>query len=110
LIGAFPTFTSKRQISNGGGIQPQWRADGRELFHLAPDGAMMSVRVEGRAEFTASPPTRLFAANIAPDPNVPQYGVTADGQRFLGLERVGGGKAFSFLLNALNAKPATATQ
>ncbi len=30
---------------------------------------------------------------------VPQYSVTADGQRFLGLERVGGDSSFTFLLN-----------
>ena len=34
-VAAFPAFTSKRQISSGGGVQPQWRADGRELFYLA---------------------------------------------------------------------------
>jgi dipeptidyl aminopeptidase/acylaminoacyl peptidase len=104
-VAAFPAFTSKRQISSGGGVQPQWRADGRELFYLGPDGSMMSVRVDARTEFTASPPVRLFATNIAPDSNVPQYGVTADGQRFLGLERAGGGESFTFLLNWLNASP-----
>jgi eukaryotic-like serine/threonine-protein kinase len=103
-IAAFPTFASKRQISDGGGVQPQWRADGRELFYLGPDGSMMSVRVDARTEFTASAPTRLFATNIAPDPFVPQYGVTADGQRFLGLERVSGDQRHTFLLNWLNAK------
>ena len=66
-VAAFPAFTSKRQISSGGGVQPQWRADGRELFYLAPDGSMMSVRVDARTEFTASPPTRLFATNIDAD-------------------------------------------
>jgi len=104
-VAAFPTFTSKRQISGGGGVQPQWRADGRELFYLGLDGFMMSVRVDARTEFTASPPTRLFATNIMPDPYVPQYGVTADGQRFLGLERAEGG--FTFLLNWLDAQSVT---
>ena len=33
------------------------------------------------------------------DPYVPQYSVTADGQRFLGLERVGATSSFTFLLN-----------
>ena len=106
-VAAFPAFTSKRQISSGGGVQPQWRADGRELFYLGPDGSMMSVRVDARTEFTASPPARLFTDQYRPDPDVPQYGVTADGQRFLGLERVGGGTSFTFLLNWLNAKSAT---
>ncbi len=105
-VAAFPAFTSKRQISSGGGVQPQWRADGRELFYLAQDSAMMSVRVDTRAGLTASPPARLFATNIAWDFNVPKFGVTSDGQRFLGLEVVGGGTSFTFLLNWLNAKSA----
>jgi hypothetical protein len=69
----------------------------------------MSVRVDARTEFTASRPAPLFTTNISPfgGGTQPQYAVTADGQRFLGLERVGGGKAFTFLLNSLNAKSAT---
>jgi Tol biopolymer transport system component len=106
-VAAFPDFTSRRQISNGGGVQPQWRADGRELFYLGADGSMMSVRVDARTGLTASPPTRLFATNIAPEPFVPQYGVTADGQRFLGLDRAGADQSLTFLLNWLNAKSAT---
>jgi Tol biopolymer transport system component len=97
-VAAFPSFTSKRQISSSGGVQPQWRADGRELFYLAPDSSMMSVRVDTRPEFTMSSPTRLFTTKIAPDPYTPQYAVTADGQRFLGLERAEG-RTFTFLLN-----------
>jgi hypothetical protein len=105
-VAAFPTFTSKRQISSGGGFQPQWRGDGRELFYLSPDGSMMSVRVDVGADFTASRPTPLFTTNMLPSGGgtTPQYAVTADGQRFLGLERVGGAKAFTFLLNSLDAK------
>jgi Tol biopolymer transport system component len=108
-VAAFPSFASKRQISSGGGVQPQWRADGRELFYLGPDGSMMSVQVNARTEFTASPPTRLFATNITPDPFVPHYGVTADGQRFLGLERARADQSFTFLLNWQNAKSVTAS-
>ena len=90
-VAAFPTFTSKRQISNGGGLQPQWRGDSRELFYLSPDGSLMSVRVDPRAEFTASRPAPLFTTNISPfgGGTQPQYGVTADGQRFLGWSESG---------------------
>jgi len=109
-VAAFPSFTSKRQVSSDGGVQPQWRADGRELFYLDLQGSMMSVRVDGRTELTASPPMRLFATNIEPDPTVPRYGVTGDGQRFLGLERTAKGQNFTFLLNWLNAKAPTARQ
>ena len=69
-VAAFPAFTSKRQISSAGGVQPQWRADGRELFYLAPDGSMMSVRVDARSGFTVSPPSRLFPTRLATDPDI----------------------------------------
>ena len=32
-------------VSRDGGHQPRWRADGKELFYLAADGTMMTVRV-----------------------------------------------------------------
>ena len=99
-VATFPAFTSKKQVSSGGGAQPQWRADGRELFYLAPDGSMMSVRLDGKD----NTPVRLFPTNIAPDLNLPQYAVTADGQRFLGLEPVAGVPSFTFLLNRLGAQ------
>jgi dipeptidyl aminopeptidase/acylaminoacyl peptidase len=102
-LAAFPGFTSKRQISRDGGVQPQWRADGQELFYLAPDGSMMSVRVDSRTGLPASPPSLLFATRIQPDPSTPQYAVTADGKRFLGLERAAGSRNFTVLLNWLDA-------
>ncbi len=58
-VAAFPTFTSKRQISSGGGFQPQWRGDGRELFYLSPDGSLMSVRVDARDRVHSEPAVAL---------------------------------------------------
>jgi hypothetical protein len=69
------------------------------LFYLGLDGSMMSVALETTPEFRASAPTRLFSTNIAADAMVPQYGVTRDGQRFLGLQREPGSTRFVFLLN-----------
>ena len=108
-VAAFPAFTSKRQLSSGGGTQPQWRADGRELFYVAPDGSMMSVRVDLRAELTTSVPTRLFTSTIPASPGVPKYGVTRDGQRFLVLEPVGGATSFTFVLNWSNPQSSNRT-
>ena len=109
-VAAFPTFTSKQQISSGGGVQPQWRGDGRELFYLAPDGSMMSVLVDARTEFTRRPPTRLFITRIDTDWGLSRYGVTADGQRFLGLEPVGEAPTFTFLLNWPKGRPSAGTR
>ncbi len=33
----FPATGAKWQISSGGGIQPRWRGDGKELFFMAPN-------------------------------------------------------------------------
>jgi Tol biopolymer transport system component len=103
FVAAFPAFTAKRQISGDGGVQPQWRGDGRELFYLTSDGTMMAVRVTPGTEFVSGPPSRLFSARIQPNPNLPQYAVTADGQRFLGLEQAEGERnTLTFLLNWLD--------
>ena len=102
-VARFPEFSSKRQISRDGGVQAQWSGDGRELFYLTTDGSMMGVRVTPGPEFVGSPPSRLFTARIQPNPNVPQYAITADGQRFLALEQAEGDRStLTFLLNGLN--------
>ena len=33
-VAAFPSFAEQRQVSSGGGCQPRWRKDGKELFYL----------------------------------------------------------------------------
>jgi hypothetical protein len=104
FVATFPGFSAKRQISPDGGVQPQWSGDGRELFYLTGDGSMMAVRAAPGPEFAVSPPSRLFAARIQPNPHVPQYAVTADRQRFLALEQVAGERnTLMFLLNGLDA-------
>jgi len=107
-VAEFPSFTSKQQVSAAGGVQPQWRADGRELFYLAGDGSMMSVRVDSRAGLVVGPPSRLFSTRLSANPFVPQYAVTADGQRFLGLEPAAENNSFTVLINWLPPTPADA--
>ena len=34
-------------VSQGGGMQPRWRQDGRELFYQSADSTLMSVEVAG---------------------------------------------------------------
>ena len=52
--------TGQWQVSTGGGTQPLWARNGQELFYLAPDGALMSVRVERGTTWTAGTPTKLI--------------------------------------------------
>jgi len=70
------------QVSAGGGTDPRWRHDTRELFYISADSWLMSVDFPD-ADPVA--PKRLFQVHIAPpgDPFLSNYDVTADGERFL---------------------------
>ena len=69
----------------GIGAQPQWRADGREIFYLAPDGKIMAVAVEtGGKAFRAGEAKALFETSLNhADVVRNRYVVSADGQQFL---------------------------
>jgi Tol biopolymer transport system component len=73
------------QISTGGGSQPRWRADGKELYFVAPDGAIHAVPVQTAPTFKAEVPRRLFTANLQYmlTPFKSGYDVAADGGRFI---------------------------
>ena len=48
---------------------------------------MMGVILGQSPGMDGSAPRRLFAINVDPSPELPQYAVTPDGQRFLVLDR-----------------------
>lgn len=84
----FPSGDHKWLVSTGGGWQPHWRHDGRELFYLTLEGTMMAVDVKNRAEFVMGSPHPLFRTAVPPwegPPEVPTnaYAVGRDGRRFL---------------------------
>jgi hypothetical protein len=85
-VTSFPEPRGKWQVSVGGGEQPRWRGDGRELFYLSSDSKMMAVSVTTGANFEARTPVALFQAT--PRQPIPifdlfVYDVSRDGQRFL---------------------------
>jgi serine/threonine-protein kinase len=73
------------QISNGGGTQPLWSRDGRELFfRSAGCQDMMAVNVQTSPTFTYSAPKRLFpSSGIFCGGGRASYDVAPDGKRFL---------------------------
>jgi Tol biopolymer transport system component len=85
-VQGFPEQTGKWTISSGGGIQPKWRRDGRELYYLAADKRLMAVDIVAGATLQAGTPRALFLTSLSGTP-VPlvrhEYDVSADGQRFL---------------------------
>lgn len=88
FLQSFPRPGSKRQVSSGGGVQPRWRADGRELYYLAPDQKLMAVAVRPGSNLELGTPkvlfqTRLATVGTAAPENRQLYDVTPDGKRFL---------------------------
>lgn len=100
FLASFPSFRHIQQISAGGGVQPRWGGDGRELFFLDLQGKMMSVSVERGSIRKVGVPKKLFNTELIPDPTVNQYAVTDDGQKFLVLEpKKGFLETYSVVLN-----------
>jgi len=72
------------RVSVDGGGQPQWRADGKELFYRKLDGPLVAVDVrEAAGRLEVSLPTELFEAGVVGNAIQNNYAVSADGQRFL---------------------------
>jgi Tol biopolymer transport system component/DNA-binding winged helix-turn-helix (wHTH) protein len=84
-VGRFPGPGRRIQISNHGGAQPRWRADGKELFYIAMDKKLMAVAIDtSHDEPVAGVPHVLFQTRIiAPRIALFQYAVSPDGKRFL---------------------------
>ena len=53
------------QVSTAGGLSVRWRADGKELYYVAPDGRMMAVPISVTGS-TLEPgtPVALFQTRI----------------------------------------------
>jgi eukaryotic-like serine/threonine-protein kinase len=86
-VSTFPDPQKRRwTISSGGGYQPRWSKDGRELLYFAPGGKLMSVQLSLSPEFRASAPKLLFERPIfgsGVSGNQIRWDLTRDGQRFL---------------------------
>jgi len=87
-VQAFPDAAAgvKTTISVGGGLQPHWSPDGRELYYLGSDGTLMAVgmRTDG-ARLSAGASTALFQTNLPAAMNAyrSDYAVAPGGQGFL---------------------------
>lgn len=76
------------RVSAGGGTEPMWSRNGRELFYRHAD-QMLVVAVGTNPSFHAAPAARLFERAYERDPgdNLANYDVAPDGRHFLMLQR-----------------------
>jgi hypothetical protein len=85
-VRSFPPSAGKWQVSVGGGSEPRWRRDGKELYFIAPDKKVMAVAMKLGATLETGAPKELFVSRISSFSSSVlgyNYAVSGDGQRFL---------------------------
>ena len=82
-IQPFPSGSGRWQVSIAGGLRPNWRKDGKELFFISTDQQIMAVDVSQKgASLQLGAPHALFKAATVSATSGP-YTVSADGKRFV---------------------------
>jgi eukaryotic-like serine/threonine-protein kinase len=85
-VTSFPGAAGKWQVSRGGGAEPRWSGDGKEIFYIGSNGILMAVPVNAESIFATGTPAPLFQIRgRAPisSTDVFTYDVARDGKRFL---------------------------
>jgi dipeptidyl aminopeptidase/acylaminoacyl peptidase len=85
FIQPVPPTGGKWQISIGGGFEPSWRHDGRELYYINPSGDLIAVPVTTTSTtLSAGSPVRLFSLGASSGgAGSALYEPLQDGSRFL---------------------------
>jgi Tol biopolymer transport system component len=85
-VTSFPSAAGKWQVSRGGGTEPRWGGDGKEIFYIGTGGVLTAVPVNGESAFVTGTPAPLFQIRgRAPisSTDIFTYDVAKDGKRFL---------------------------
>jgi len=85
FVQSFPEVGSKFQVSNGGGDNPVWRSDGKELVYFGTNSTIIAMAVETGATFRAGASQLLFQVPPPDTSNAPRsvFVLDRDGQRIL---------------------------
>jgi serine/threonine protein kinase len=110
VVQPFPELSGKWQVSTNGGIEPRWRADGKELFFIDPGARLMAAGVTATgATLEVGKPVMLFPTRIVGGGTAnlvkQQYAVSRDG-RFLVNQSAQESSSLAITL-VLNWKPPT---
>ena len=79
----FPELGERQQVSTGGGAEPLWSPNGREIYYRGGD-AMIAVPVDQGPPLRLGAPTVLFEGVLHHNPfGNRHYDISPDGTRFL---------------------------
>jgi eukaryotic-like serine/threonine-protein kinase len=95
----YPGSDRKDQVSTQGGTQPLWNRNGRELFYRNGN-KMMVVDVTTSPNLVLSQPRQLFEQRYSFfTVTIPNYDISADGQRFVMVKDEFGSGRLNLVLN-----------
>ena len=100
-VSAFPELSDIWHVSESGGTQPRWSVDGSEIYYVRGSG-LVAVSVSLQGEFRVGKQEELFRGEfLGRWGTLPEYDVSADGQRFVIQSRIGEvpSKAIQVVLN-----------
>jgi serine/threonine-protein kinase len=102
FVAPFPGPGPRQQISNGGGAEPLWSRDGRELFFQSGVG-LMGVTVTPGPTLSASAPRVVHEGHFLASINgITPYTITKDGRRFLRVQQVDPARVITHVSLVLN--------
>jgi serine/threonine protein kinase len=81
-VESFPDSAGKVPVSAGGGTQPRWSRDGKELYFLAPDRKLMAAKIAASDVLEVHGVEPLFETTLDLSAQRQTYAVAPDG-RFL---------------------------
>jgi hypothetical protein len=92
---------AKWPISNGFGVDPHWRGDGRELYYRSRSGGLLAVEIATNPVFQAGKPQPLGVLTPAFVNSVGSstWESAEDGRRFLRVATSGGPQSYTVVLN-----------
>jgi len=82
-VETFPRSDRKWPVSAGGGYEPRWRADGREIYYLSEDRKLVAVSVGDGPSFGIPKPLFQTRVHDRVNANRTHFVPSRDGQRFL---------------------------
>ncbi len=100
---AWPGLDGKRQVSRGGGMEPIWSGDGRELVYRSSD-AVVAVPVRRTDPLELGAPVALFVDVYARDADLANFAIHPSGDRFLMVKSEPSSQELAVIVRALRRR------
>ena len=82
-VAPFPWTGRRWQVSQEGGLFPQWRSDGREIVYTRRNGELVAAEIATGADSLQPSGTKVLFRIHPPIPDGPSFALAPDGEKLL---------------------------